>query len=76
MPPHETQASLHQLAAPAVTPTVAPDTQSMVAVLASLEGIRQDLQTHQMSIQDQAGTQGEMVQALLTPWTQLNFVKS
>ena len=72
MPPHESQASLHQLAA--VAPPVAAETQGMVAVLASLEGIRQDLQTHQMSIQDQAATQGEMAQALLTLCTQLNMI--
>jgi hypothetical protein len=58
----------------AVTPPVAAETQGMVAVLASLEGIRQDLQTHQMSIQDQAATQGEMAQALLTLCTQLNMI--
>ena len=46
----------------------------MVEVLASLEGIQQDLQTHQMSIQDQAATQGEMAQALLTICTQLNMI--
>ena len=71
MPPHESQASLHQLVA--VTPPVAAETQGMVAVLASLEGIRHDLQTHQMSIQDQAATQGEMAQALLTICAQLNM---
>jgi hypothetical protein len=53
---------------------VAAETQGMVAVVASLEGIRQDLQTHQMSIQDQAATQGEMAQALLTICTQLNMI--
>ena len=72
MPPHESQASLHQLAATGPTPIVAPDIQGMVAVLASLDGIRHDLQTHQMSIQDQAATQGQMAQALLTLCTQLN----
>ncbi len=72
MPPHESQASLHQLSA--VTPPVAAETQGMVAVLPSLEGIQHDLQTHQMSIQDQAGTQGEMAQALLTICTQLNMI--
>ena len=72
MPPHESQASLYQLAA--VTPPVAAETQGMVAVLASLEGIRHDLQTHQMSIQDQAATQGELSQALLTICTQLNMI--
>ena len=44
----------------------------MVAVLVSVDGIRHDLQTHQMSIQDQAATQGQMAQALLTLCTQLN----
>jgi hypothetical protein len=72
MPLHESQTSLHQLTV--VTPPVAAETQGMVAVLASLEGIRQDLQTHQMSIQDQAATQGEMAQALLTLCTQLNMI--
>jgi hypothetical protein len=72
IPPHESQASLHQLAATVPTPIVAPDIQGMVAVLASLDGIRHDLQTHQMSIQDQAATQGQMAQALLTLCTQLN----
>ena len=74
MPPHESQASLHQLVAP-IAPIVAPDVQDMVAVLASLEGIRQDLQTHQMSIQDQADNQAQMAQVLLTICTQLNTVK-
>jgi hypothetical protein len=72
MPLHESQTSLHQLAA--VTPPVAAETQGMVVVLASLEGIHHDLQTHQMSIQDQAPTQGEMAQALLTICTQLNMI--
>ena len=74
MPPHESQASLHQLAAP-ITPIVEPDVQGMVAVLASLEGIRQDIQTHQMSIQDQVANQNQMTQALLTMCTQLNTGK-
>jgi hypothetical protein len=76
MPPYETQSSLHQLTSSTVTPTVSPDNQGKVAVLASLEGIHQDLQTHQMSIQDQVATQGEMTQTLLTICTQLNFGKS
>jgi hypothetical protein len=72
MSPHESQASLHQLSATVPTPIVAPDIQGMVAVLTSLDGIRHDLQTHQMSIQDQEATQGQMAQALLTLCTQLN----
>ena len=72
MPPHESQVSLHQLAA--VTPPVAAESQVMVEVLASLEGIHHDLQTNQMSIQDQVATQGEMDQALLTICTQLNMI--
>jgi hypothetical protein len=75
MLPHESKASFHQLAAPAITPLVAPDVQGMVAVFASLEGIRQDIQTHQMSIQDQATNQNQMSQALLTICTQLNTGK-
>ena len=72
MPPHESQTSLHQLTAPATTPTVVSDTQGMVTVLVSLEGIHHDLQTHRMSIQNQVTTQREMTQALLTLCTQLN----
>jgi hypothetical protein len=45
---------------------VSSDIQGMVAVLSSVDGIRHDLQTHQMSIQDQETTQGQMVQTLLT----------
>jgi hypothetical protein len=74
MPPHESQATLHQLAVP-ITPIVAPDVQGMVAVLAALEGIRQDIETHQMSIQDQSANQNQMAQALLTICTQLNTGK-
>jgi hypothetical protein len=74
MPPHESQATLHQLALP-ITPIVAPDVQGMVSVLAALEGIRQDIETHQMSIQDQSGNQNQMAQALLTICTQLNTGK-
>ena len=74
MPPHESQATLHQLALP-ITPIVAPDVQGMVAVLAALEGIRQDIETHQMSIQDQVANQNQMAQALLTICTQLNTGK-
>jgi hypothetical protein len=74
MPPHESQASLHQLAA-TIAPIVAPDVQGMVAVLASLEGIRQDLQTHQMSIQDQEDNHAQMAQSLLTICTQFNTGK-
>ena len=74
MPPHESQVSLHQLAV-SITPIVEPDVQGMVAVLASLEGIRQDIQTNQMSIQDQEANQNQMAQALLTICTQLNTGK-
>ena len=74
MPSHESQVSLHQLAV-SITPIVEPDVQGMVAVLASLEGIRQDIQTHQMSIQDQVANQNQMAQALLTICTQLNTGK-
>ena len=74
MPLHESQASLHQLAV-TLTPIFATDVQGMVAVLASLDGIRQDIQTHQMSIQDQVANQNQMAQALLTICTQLNTGK-
>jgi hypothetical protein len=74
MPLHESQASLHQLAV-TLTPIFATDVQGMVAVLASLDGIRQDIQTHQMSIQDQVANQNQMTQALLTICTQLNTDK-
>jgi hypothetical protein len=74
IPPYESQTVLHQLTVP-ITPITAPDVQGMVAVLASLEGIRQDLVTHHMSIQDQVDNQAQMTQTLLTICTHLNTDK-
>ncbi len=74
MPTHESQTDLHQLSVP-ITPIVASEVQGMVTVLADLEGIRQDIETHQMSIQDQVANQNQMTQTLLTICTHLNTGK-
>jgi hypothetical protein len=57
------QQAIHQLVT--VAPVAAPDTPGLMVVLEAIEGIRTDLQTQHMSIQDQEENQQQMAQALL-----------